>query len=122
MNFGLKRDGLNWPAKFLITCWYLRKWRNAVCFRSMERISTHRGQFLLTKFEEVLAALNDEPRETERPECTRTELSMRWESPPDGWVLMNTDGAAKGNPGPAACGGILRNGRGEWIGGFIESL
>ncbi|KAJ8428422.1 LOW QUALITY PROTEIN: hypothetical protein Cgig2_003124 [Carnegiea gigantea] len=121
-NSVLKQDGLHGPTKFLLTCWYLWKWRNAICFCSMECIPTHRGQFLLAKFEEVLAAMYDEPWETKRPDRTPMELCVRWESPREGWVLLNTDGAVKGNPGPAACGGILRNDSGEWLAGFTEAL
>jgi len=50
----------------------------------MERIPTHRGQFLLAKFEEVLTAMYDEPWETKRPDCSLMELRVRWESPPEG--------------------------------------
>jgi len=37
-------------------------------------------------------------------------------------VLLNTDGAAKGNPGPVASGGILRSDRGRWLRSFTEAL
>lgn len=36
-----------------------------------------------------------------------------WRSPSIGWVKLNTDGAAKGNPGKAGAGGIIRGHRGE---------
>ena len=47
---------------------------------------------------------------------------MRWEAPVAGWVILNTDGAAKGNPGPAGAGGVIRGDKGEWIVGFSENL
>ena len=47
---------------------------------------------------------------------------MRWERPQVGWACLNTDGAAVGNPGRARCGGLIRNERGEWLGGFSRSI
>ena len=36
--------------------------------------------------------------------------------------MLNTDGAAKGNLGPAGAGRVLRDDKGEWIIGFSENL
>ena len=36
-------------------------------------------------------------------------LTIRWKNPPIGWIKGNFDGAAKGNPGRAGCGGVLRD-------------
>lgn len=41
------------------------------------------------------------------------ERLIRWEFPREGWVRLNTDGAAKGNPGKAGAGGLIRGYRGE---------
>ena len=46
---------------------------------------------------------------------------MVWEAPPPSWATLNTDGASKGNPGPAG-GGVIRGHRGEWICGFVENM
>jgi len=37
-----------------------------------------------------------------------------------GWVVLNTDGAFRGNSGPA--GGVLRGYRGEWLRSFAEGM
>jgi len=37
-------------------------------------------------------------------------------------VALNTDGAAKGNPGQATAGGVLRDHIGKWLVGFTENL
>lgn len=45
-------------------------------------------------------------------------IHIHW-VPPDGWaVKLNTDGAAKGNPGLAGPGGLIRSSAGSWLIGF----
>jgi len=51
------------------------------------------------------------------------ETLIHWEAPPAGWALLNTDRAAKGDPGVAAGGGgILQGDQGEWIKGFAKNF
>ncbi|KAK9100199.1 hypothetical protein Scep_023629 [Stephania cephalantha] len=38
------------------------------------------------------------------------------------WVKMNTDGAAKGNPGLSSFGGVIRNSIGGWELGFMGKI
>jgi len=49
-------------------------------------------------------------------------LLVRWEFPSPGWVKINTDGAARGYPGLAACGSIFRGSMGEFIEAFSAFL
>lgn len=49
-------------------------------------------------------------------------LHISWEAPPSGFMKMNTDGAAQGNPGVAGAGGILRGPDGVWLCGFRAHL
>ena len=35
--------------------------------------------------------------------------NVKWKSPPMGWIKGNFDGATKGNPRKAGCGGVLRD-------------
>ena len=43
-------------------------------------------------------------------------LPVRWEFPSPGWVKISTDGAVRGYPSLATCGGIFRGRMGEFIG------
>ncbi|PRQ22557.1 putative ribonuclease H-like domain, reverse transcriptase zinc-binding domain-containing protein [Rosa chinensis] len=45
-----------------------------------------------------------------------------WHPPITPWIKLNTDGLAKGNPGPAACGGVFRDEKGRYLGGFCQGL
>ena len=45
-----------------------------------------------------------------------------WHPPILPWIKLSTDGLAKGNPGPAACGGVFRDSFGHFIGGYCQGL
>jgi len=46
--------------------------------------------------------------------CTSyLNLHFRQESPLEAWVLLNTDGASKGNLGIVASGGVIHGAQGE---------
>ena len=45
-------------------------------------------------------------------------LTIRWNTPPNGWIKGNFDGAAKGNPGRVGCGGVLR----DHVGNVIDVI
>ena len=49
-------------------------------------------------------------------------LPVIWEFPSPDWVKINTDGAARGYPGLATCGGIFRGRMKEFIGAFSAFL
>jgi len=49
-------------------------------------------------------------------------LPVRWEFLSLGWVKINTDGAARGYPSLATCGGIFRESMWEFIGAFSVFL
>ena len=53
---------------------------------------------------------------------SRRMIWIRWEKPSPGWVRLNIDGLALGNLCRAGCGGIIRNDRGEWLGGFSRCI
>lgn len=52
----------------------------------------------------------------------KSPVILSGKPPNEGDFKLNTDGAAKGNPGPAGAGGIIRNHRGFWVKGFSRKV
>ena len=84
------------------------------------RLWKDRVKFLRNLATEVMAAKDAESRKWDRGD--RTEIMIGWTPPRVGWMKLNTDGASHGNPGLATAGGVLRNGDGEWCGGFVFNI
>lgn len=51
-----------------------------------------------------------------------THLCESWQSPPDGGIKLNFDGASRGNPGSAGIGGVFRNQKGEILHIYYRAL
>lgn len=49
-------------------------------------------------------------------------IQVDWYPPLCTWVKCNTDGAARGQPGHASCGGIFRDHRASFLGAFAEYI
>ena len=49
-------------------------------------------------------------------------IMVRWNKPSNGWVKLNTDGSALGNPGRARGGGLIRDSDGQWVKGFTRNI
>lgn len=121
-NLRLPRDDLEWPTKFMITVWYLWKWQCAYCLGNMEVIPRDKGLFLISKFREVISALRQDEQVSGNGGHDHIERGIRWEPLIGDWMVLNLDGAAQGNLGPAGAGGVLRGTTGEEVVGFSENL
>ncbi|XP_074318679.1 uncharacterized protein LOC141655501 [Silene latifolia] len=110
-----------WSMKFAITCWWLWRWRNNLVFgRASENPIDPLG-FLNQQFETSLKAFDPHSLFLPTPGTSRIERYIRWSPPSFGWFLLSTDGASQGNPGPAGCGGIIRDDTGNFITAFAFS-
>ena len=49
-------------------------------------------------------------------------IHIGWKPPPFGFHKLNTNGFAKGNPGLASAGNIIKDHKGSWIGSFNRDI
>ncbi|XP_074305989.1 uncharacterized protein LOC141641217 [Silene latifolia] len=115
---GIPLASHDWSMKFAITCWWIWRWRNNVTFGRSDDNPLEPIRFLRQQFEITRKALGPFSIFIPIPGTVHEERFIRWNTPPHGWVFLNTDGASKGNPGPAGCGGILRDETGDFLSAY----
>ncbi|OMO76456.1 hypothetical protein COLO4_25560 [Corchorus olitorius] len=98
-------SGVEWRIVFAVTLW--RLWTRRCDFvMKNEEVSLEVSPLLVnimdTVKELMLALVNSKPAAVKK-------FSVNWVSPEDGVVKLNVDGAAKGNPGVAGAGGLIRS-------------
>ncbi|KAK9741590.1 hypothetical protein RND81_03G115700 [Saponaria officinalis] len=90
-----------------MSVWWVWKWRNHRVFAREDEIPMNAAGFLYKRINEVLRAkitgddMQADPREKKK------EILVRWVAPPVDWVVLNIDGASKGNPGSSGAGDYL---------------
>jgi ribonuclease HI len=72
----------------------------------------------MQRYKEYMSADKASRVVTERP---HTMTWIGWKPPGEGWVKINTDRACKGKV-TMGCGGIIRDKRGVWLGGFAKHI
>lgn len=113
------QDGIPWATTFAVAVWWGWKWRCWNVF-GKNKLWRDRVKFLRNLAREVTSSKKME--EVNRPTGQRVELMIGWKPPRVGWMKLNTDGASQGNLGLASAGGMLRDGDGEWCGGFALDI
>ncbi|KAL2928203.1 hypothetical protein RDABS01_033951, partial [Bienertia sinuspersici] len=109
-----------WVLLFSISVWWIWKWRNQAIFRG-ENTPVNKEDFLWFKLEEVTNALKRDLI-FDIWNVRKQEAYIQWSPPIYRWVVLNTDGAAKGCPGQAGGGGIFRNHMGQRLGYFSTTF
>ena len=71
----------------------------------------------IKKSAKFFAIVGDKPNEN-----PRINIQVKWTKPPMGWLKLNTNGSAVGNPRIAGGGGLIHNENGDWVMGFARSL
>jgi ribonuclease HI len=112
--------GNDWTAIWATTCYLLWQWRNKEVHDDEFVRPFRPWQVAL----EYVAAYKNNMMAEEKTKYGKVQqqLDIKWQAPMVGWVVLNTDGAAKIGVGTAGCGGVLRNDNGVWMEGFAKGL
>lgn len=108
INLGLKIGTLCLQIRF---CGYGNG--EMKCFNANIDIPFDQYSFIMRTVGFIKQAMNKDDLMLGKRKQGKVEVFVRWFKPREGWVKLNTDGAAKGNPGIARCGGLIRRIRGE---------
>lgn len=103
----------DWHIVFATTLWWVWKWRNLRCFNDNVDVPFDQYAFLMARVGEIKRAMVKEDLLLGKRKRGREMIFVRWLTPRMGWVKLNTDGASRGNPGNAGCGGLIRGPGGE---------
>ena len=82
-NITRTHEDPDWPTKFLVTMWYIWKWRCMHCFGTRGEVPREKDLFLLAKFREIITALNQDEQIQGIHHMERGEIRIRWEPPMD---------------------------------------
>ncbi|KAL4299362.1 hypothetical protein AHAS_Ahas17G0093300 [Arachis hypogaea] len=110
----------SWITLFMVTCWQIWRWQNKEIFSPQFKRPNEAKNIILNLVNEIETTFPKEAIFTQ--ERKRIEVQVAWKPPMKNWVKVNTDGASRGNPGQAGCGGMVRNELGRWVAGFIANL
>ncbi|CAL2242056.1 unnamed protein product [Prunus armeniaca] len=106
-----------WTVAFAYTCWYIWKWRNIRVFGKEEDLPFDSRKVILKATQEWSTARSANTKTT-----GNYQIILAWEPPPPGYLKLNVDGSYKCASGSIGAGGVIREERGNWTGGFAINL
>ena len=124
-----------WKAGIFSLLWAVWSTRNQMIFEDKKISTSSSMAFIISSIREVnkvsSATMSNSQSDllvlknlgvSLHPNPSPNIIPVRWLPPPPDWIKVNTDGAARGAPGPSGCGGIFRNYRGFVKGSFAFSV
>lgn len=120
LQHNAKDDYQIWGTLYCVAIWWIWKWHNSIVFGRNQDIPQDIGGFIHVRYNEARRGIERHASTHLKPlqPKMREELGVVWRHPPMDWYALNSDGGAKGVPGPAGGGVILR----DHYGGFISAL
>ncbi|GKV06468.1 hypothetical protein SLEP1_g18364 [Rubroshorea leprosula] len=106
-----------WPTFFSYAIWSIWYSRNQLVHDKRQIPIMELKRTTLDKAQEFIG--NNLNCAEPKPKNT---ISVGWVPPSSGFVKLNSDGSALGNPGMAGAGGLLRDHLGRWIIGFSRNI
>ena len=108
---------LPWKIYFLFLCWNLWLAKNEQIFKNQSQ-SQHSLVYttMQAATEYFFLASFD------RPVQVRTSQIIRWSTPNEPYIKLNTDGSSISNPRMASAGGLLHDSSGLWISRFSLNM
>ncbi|KAF7841242.1 putative ribonuclease H protein At1g65750 family [Senna tora] len=112
-------DSSNWSIIFRGACWWLWKMRNEFIF-SDECIMNKNPYLSICLRVKEIELVEASSSTLKVGSCRYIEQLVGWVCPKEGWIKCNTDGACSNFGAETACGGVLRDAAGSWLGGFSK--
>ncbi|RAL38056.1 hypothetical protein DM860_000750 [Cuscuta australis] len=112
-----RHDNNNWAATFVVTCWWIWRWRNNVAFGGDDLDTQYKVAWIKGSITEIERAFDKNQVATPFLMNTRDPL-LKWNPGVDHEFTLNVDGSNKVMANRARCGGVIRNNSGECLGGF----
>lgn len=109
----------SWELVFGVVLWFLWQWRNNKVFNNIDYPKNGKS-IILRYVQDIITAKNSSSLGYNM--SRKTELIVGWERTKMGFVKLNTDDSNKGDVGRAGTGGLLRDGDGRWISGFMANM
>ncbi|KAF7838390.1 ribonuclease H [Senna tora] len=114
-----KFSGIPWGMLFPIVCKLIWEWRNKF---------NKENDFVMPKdphnviLQQAKIQVQCWRNEENMVRLTVPPMTIYWKKPKNNWVKLNIDGAVCRMNNSAGCGGLLRDSKGEWVGGFMAKL
>ncbi|XVF38280.1 hypothetical protein REPUB_Repub20aG0087100 [Reevesia pubescens] len=124
LNYNLLEDGskfgleLDWRCIFITAIWRIWSVRCQSTFQFLENFAFNdllHQNILQTASELYLNCCS-------KSSSVHKSSLVGWSPTTEGFVKLNTDGAAQGNPGISGAGGLIRSHSGDWLVGFRAHL
>ncbi|MCH99988.1 ribonuclease H protein, partial [Trifolium medium] len=116
---GWKIEQFEWKNVWATTCYFLWQWRNKAVHDDTYQRPFHPASQIMQYVQEYhVCATSGVQTEASQ----RVAVQVRWMRPQQGYLSLNTDGAVKNGSQQAGCGGVIRNGSGNWVCGFAKAL
>lgn len=111
----------NQPEKFVIRIWLIWKQRKDKVFNDQSTAMADKCHWIARQTTEIASAFT-KPTKPGISSGSPVDMRVQWTKPPTGWIKLNVDESCDSSTGVAACGGVLRDDRGNQLGGFMFNI